>query len=399
MRVFFLVILLIFARCSFSQTIEELEYELSFYRSGEQSGNKKDYAYKLLEIDELNSSALNYLIEIFGRNNQRDSIKDLFDRITRNHPNNPEVYLVRVRGSNAHFAGLTYTQQINYLRRARDLDSTNTEALYKLGEIYYKLFVREFNIKKNRANLVNYAKNSINYFSELCEQDEAYNESLRFPLIQLVNYMKDSELLSFYENYNYQSSYFPIGAFLCLPKDWRTNYSINVLDFVSGKDFNDYGVEFAVFKINWYSKHLYALNEPVLSDTIAGQIFRFTWLRSFHNPIVVRIENIDNSVKLYWKVSDGAGGYEPGEIIENQIKDLTMSDWERFSERIDKSDFWNLPTVLNELTGTDGAQWILEGKTFGKYHVVDRWGGASIYSICMELLEMTNLKIQDLSIY
>lgn len=399
MRLFLVIIFVIISNVSFSQTVEELEYELSFYKSGEQWGNKKEYAYQLLELDGLNQQALNYLIEVFGRNNQRDSISELFDRITRNNPNNPEVYLIRVRGRNAHFAGLTYTQQINYLKKARELDRTNIEATYKLGEIYYELFIREYNNNQKKANLNHYASNSIQYLSELYEQDESYKETLKFPLIQLANYTNDSDKLRIYVNYNKQSSYFPMSAFLVLPNDWKTNYSVNVLSFVSGENSDYYGVESAVFTINWYSEHLKALDEPILTDSTSRQVFRFTWLRTFHNPIVVRIENYENVINLYWKVSDGAGGYEPGEIIENKSKELTLSDWTTFYNKINQADFWNLPTVSKDLLGTDGAQWILEGKVPGEYHVVDRWLGGSIHSICMELLKMTDLNIEELKIY
>jgi hypothetical protein len=399
MRLFMSILFVIVSLITFSQTVEELEYELSFYKSGEKWGNKKEYAYQLLELDGLNRQAINYLIEVFGRNNQRDSISKLFDRLARNNPDNPEMYLTRVRGRNAHFAGLTYTQRINYLRKARELDSTNIEAIYKLGEIYYELFIREFNNNQKRANLLHYSSSAIQFFSELCELDEKYKETLRFPIIQLANYTNDSDKLKIYENYNEQSSYFPVSAFLVLPDEWKTNYTVNVLSFVSGQNSDYYGVESAVFTINWYSKHLIALDEPILTDSNSRQVFRFTWLRTFHNPIVVRIENSDYVVKLHWKVSDGAGGYEPGEIIENQSKKLTIADWSRFYDKVNRSDFWNMNTISKKFIGTDGAQWILEGNVDGKYHVVDRWLGGSIYSICMELLKMTDLNIEELKIY
>ena len=217
-------------------------------------------------------------------------------------------------------------------------------------------------------------------------------------MLQLANYLGDTDKIKLYENYKIQSSYFPISAFVDLPNDWRINYSVNVIDYVSGSDFKYYGVESAIFSINWYSKHLVALEEPVLSDSLPKKIFRFTYLRTFDNPIVIRIENANDTISIYWKVSDGAGGYEPGKLIKNKKKALTVSDWEKIENEISSIKFWSLPTV-EKVLGTDGSQWILEGKTLGNYHVVDRWCGGIISLVCKDLIKLTDLKIKEDKIY
>jgi hypothetical protein len=383
----------------FSQTVKDLEYELSFYKSDEEWGNKKDIAFKLLGIDSLNESAINYLVEVYGRNNQIDSISFLFDRLTKENSKSPQPYLIRARERNAHFAGLTYTQQINYLKEAYKLDSVNVEAIYSLGKLYYELFIKEFKLDKKKTNLDYYSTNAIKYFSSLCNQNERYKETLKFPLIQLSNYNRDLNKIRLYESYKMQSSYFPLSAFVDLPSDWQTNYSVNVIDFVSDSEIKLSGVESALFHINWYSTHLNALEEPVLSDSLPIKVFRFTWLRTFHNPIVIGLENNNDSITLYWKVCDGAGGYEPGKIIENKSKVLTIKVWNDFVASVNSINFWNLPTTQSGILGTDGAQWILEGKELGKYHVVDRWSGGSIAKVCLKLLELTDLQIKQDDIY
>ncbi len=102
---------------------------------------------------------------------------------------------------------------------------------------------------------------------------------------------------------------------------------------------------------------------------------------------------------MYWKVCDGAGGYEPGKIIENKSKVLTIKEWNDFEASVNSINFWNLPTTQSGILGTDGAQWILEGKELGKYHVVDRWSGGTIESLCLKLLELSDLKIKQVDIY
>ncbi len=392
-----IIICTFFFFSSFSQTVEELEHELSFYKSGEKWGNKKDIAYKILEEDRLNSKAINYLVEVFGRNDQRDSISVLFDKLIKENSEDPKLYLIRASERNAHFAGLTFTQRIEYLKKAKELDKDNIEATYSLGKIYYELFVREFKNNKKKANLDHYAKNAVDYFTDLCSIDERFKETTKYPLIQLYNYLGETNKSKELKLSNFQSSYFPVSSFIGLPEDWETTYSVDVITYVS--DFSVSGIESALFSINWYSEHLSALDEPVLSDTLPTKIYRFTYLRTFDNPIVIRIENDNDTISIHWKVSDGAGGYEPGEIIESESNKLSKEDWELIENEIDSIDFWNLPTVESGLMGTDGSQWILEGKTLGKYKVVDRWCGGKISSVCRELIQLTNLKLKKDDIY
>ena len=397
MKPILIIVLTLFYFTSFSQTVEELEYELSFYKSGEKWGNKKDIAYKILEADGQNNKAINYLVEVFGRNNQRESISVLFDNIIKTNSENPKIYLIRASERNAHFAGLTFTQRINYLKKAKELDKENIEATYTLGKIYYELFVREFTTNKKKANLDHYAKSGINYFTDLCSMDERFKETTKYPLIQLYNYRSEKTKSKKLKMDNFQTSYFPVSAFVGLPENWETDFSINVITYVS--DFSVSGVESALFSINWYSKHLKALNEPVLSDTLPTKIYRFTYLRTFDNPIVIRLENHNDIVSIHWKVSNGAGGYEPGEIIVNESMELTTKEWSLIENKINSIDFWTLPTTETEIMGTDGSQWILEGKYLGKYKVVDRWCGGAISVICKELINLTDLKIEKEKLY
>jgi hypothetical protein len=151
-----------------------------------------------------------------------------------------------------------------------------------------------------------------------------------------------------------------------------------------------------VFLDTWYSKHLFAMREPIIfKDKSQNEIYRFTWLRTFNDPIAIRIEKHGDNYALYWKSCDGAGGYAPGKLITDQRKVISKETWNEFIKRIDQIDFWNLPTN-EKVLGMDGAQWILEGKTPTKYHVTDRWTPdekSNYYQCCSFLIEQTDLKI------
>ncbi len=132
------------------------------------------------------------------------------------------------------------------------------------------------------------------------------------------------------------------------------------------------------FKAEWYSTQLRALNEPSLlqlSQDKTRESYRFVWLRSFHHPVAVRVDvRPDGIGELTLKVGSGAGGYKPGETVQNLSRPLTLEESSMFLARLQKLDFWSLPSYKNEeRDGDDGAQWIIEGAKDGKYHVVDRW--------------------------
>jgi hypothetical protein len=82
-------------------------------------------------------------------------------------------------------------------------------------------------------------------------------------------------------------------------------------------------------------------------------------------------------------------------------KRIDKQTWDEFQSRISQIDFWYLKT--NEIVfDNDGSNWILEGKTPEKYHVVDRSSPKSesaFYQCCDFLIELTNLKIKNRNKY
>ena len=392
----FLLSLNIFAQ---NEEIEELKESLRSYKSGEQHyGVKHDKAYKLLSLDKYNNIAITYLLSSYREMKERDSIPLFFNRLIKDNPNDIEPYLIRERYSNYENPG--YTSRINNLKKAHKIEPNNVAINYLLGKLYYELFNREYKRNKKKENLDYYSLNSSQYFTTVCKQKEDQKESLKYPLLQLASYLEDIKKIKLYESYNKQYAYFPIDAFLVLPKDWRTNFSINVIEYYSAPPrFERMGIELAVTSTYGYSLFLSACNEPILDTKQATKIFRFTYLRSFHNPIIIRIENNNEKISIYWKVSDGAGGYEPGEIIEDKTKDLKQEDWELIESKIKNIKFWSLPTTKSDLLGLDGSKWIIEGKTLGKYHVVERWCGEKLNPVGRLLIKLTDLEIEEKEIY
>jgi hypothetical protein len=111
-----------------------------------------------------------------------------------------------------------------------------------------------------------------------------------------------------------------------------------------------------------------------LSKSPSAESYRFLWLRSFNNPIAIRLDpKPDGTSTLTTKVASGSGGFRPGSLSENTSRPLTREQTQAFLSKLDELGFWSAPNPVNDQTGTDGSQWIIEGVRAGRYHVVDRW--------------------------
>lgn len=386
MRTILTVILSFLLLSSFSQTIKEREHNLDAYMPGTTWKTKTDEAWKLLSIDKFNETAIRYILRVYNADFKRDSISIFFENLIDKNKNSLIPYLIRIKFSG--LERLNDKQRIEYLTKAYQLDSSNIKIDSLLGRLCYQEFNNHFSSNLKRNNEIDYyAKTSSTCFNRLCELDKRFQANLKYPLIQLSFYLNDSISKEKYKKFKQNFYYFPVTEFINLPSDWETNEKINIIDNP------------AFFELEWYSKHLAAMNEPILFNSESARIFRFTWLRTFHNPVVIGLRNEKDKITLYWKVCDGMGGYEPGFIIINQSKELSLTEWNDFSNKIDIIDFWNRSSRGNGISGADGSIWILEGKDSEKYQVIDSWNGMGIRETCMILLKLTGLKIKEEEIY
>ena len=128
------------------------------------------------------------------------------------------------------------------------------------------------------------------------------------------------------------------------------------------------------FTSEWYSKQLSALEEPSLLASASarkGESYRFLWLRTFHQPIAIRIDvNADGTSQLTEKM--GAGGSDPGHLVLNKAFTLTKEQTDSFLGTVKENNLWKLPTTQRD-QGLDGAQWIIELSKDGTYHIVERF--------------------------
>ena len=157
------------------------------------------------------------------------------------------------------------------------------------------------------------------------------------------------------------------------------------------------------FREQWYSQYFMAMAEPLLADS-PNEVYRFVWLRTFHNPIAVRITCDPRGCDLIAKRLDGSGGYEPGKIVEWKERRLSKQEVSNIRRLLSKAQFWK-PQPSDERIGLDGAQWILEGKREDSYHMWDVWSPerVGVYGdfrkLCLELVRLSRLMVRSKEIY
>jgi hypothetical protein len=118
------------------------------------------------------------------------------------------------------------------------------------------------------------------------------------------------------------------------------------------------------------------MREPSLSCgvAVADEAYRFTWLRTFHHPVAIRVSRFGGGSTLSTVVLSGAGGYEPGKVLDTSHRFLSVVEFRELVNGLEKAGFWSMPTNLRaDLGGMDGARWIVEGRRPAGYWVVQRW--------------------------
>ncbi len=183
--------------------------------------------------------------------------------------------------------------------------------------------------------------------------------------------------------------YFPKDMFPEVDMDWIQTYNGTRAETKIKEGTYD------EFVVNWYSKHLHAMKEPLLFNRkVDKEVYRFTWLRTFDKPMTFRFEKRNNRYILYFKVLNGAGGYEPGEIETERLKILSEKEWIEFTQLITKAKFWKM-SLGRASFGTDGSEWIMEGATQSKYRVVtvQSPNNGNFYDACNYLISLSDLNI------
>lgn len=154
--------------------------------------------------------------------------------------------------------------------------------------------------------------------------------------------------------------------------DSETDEHLHVHPDISGNPYFPKGQE------SFYTMYLAAMKEPSLMvQRSVGSAFelRFTWLRSFHDKIAIRIwiENESRYVRAV-KIALNLPDLSIGKVIHDVTRKLTDAEWEQVVAFGRQSEIWNPLNNEERIAvwpGFDGAQWIFEKREGFKYHMLD----------------------------
>jgi hypothetical protein len=252
-----------------------------------------------------------------------------------------------------------------------------------------------------------------------------------------LGYLKDSTLTN-QNGYLFDStkSYFPEKYFM--NGKWVKQIYKDSSDMYNTK-----------FWLHHYSVNLYFFKVPVLYNYYQSvETFRFLWLRNFHEPVLITVSKDGRETYLNTKMlnekppiyttvynyygndmSDFSGDdFSGGDLIteENNIEKLwkeypkadsivvphnnikflvdttfklDSEKWNEFIKLVYLCGFWEQKPIKS-WGGCDGAQWVLEGQTYDKYHFVSRWSPKDEFRVCCEyLIRISQLPIGKRAIY
>jgi hypothetical protein len=196
--------------------------------------------------------------------------------------------------------------------------------------------------------------------------------------------------------------YFPVGTFAPQVPSPRPGYTYKPSTY----DPDAKTRESRSMHMHWLELQSLSCGAPPADET-----YRLVWLRSFHQPVAIRIDRSGDRYTLEAATSNEAR--LSGKPLARFHRQPTKQDWSRIVAGLQKIDFWNLPPSAKEAgifvkddTGEtivsasmDGAYWIIEGRA-GRYHVIDRWSDADdVIALGRIFIELAGLVIPEEDIY
>lgn len=292
------------------------------------------------------------------------------------------------------------TSKISVLLQAIRVDRNNCEANYQLAISYYRLF----NLFPGR----HYAYTARKWIMRVIAIDSTQFSSLKYPVIQLCNFLEDHATAAAYQNDRDRANadlhpgktdaklawYLPFPLLLQNRDSarWVSDYKIDVMGEVKN----------IIHAINYFSRTMERFKEPVLMTNQSNKtVYRFLWDRSFDPTIIIRLEKERQNVTICWKIMQYNKDFDSSWPSLEFKKVLSLPQWTKFEQMLQEIDYWNMvPQDYHEI-GCDGADWVLEGLANGKHKLTVRWSGNyPQYSACLKyLIALTDLHIPSDRMY
>ena len=152
-----------------------------------------------------------------------------------------------------------------------------------------------------------------------------------------------------------------------------------------------------------YPAYLEAASEESLYKLsrrpISGEDYslRFTWLRTFHHPVVIRVERKGESFTMTAKELSGQGGYEPGKVQRTVKRSLATASAHQLQTSLDSKGLFDEPPSDCGFN-LDGSQWLFEIADQNGYRMVKRSSPreGSAHDVGMFLIDLTGWQFGEI---
>jgi len=388
-KIFYLLILLLPLTALCAETIQELEKKMYWHPGDKEGEDKMSIAKKILKLDPVNKSAIEFICENyqaikFDSDSKVDSVNIFLDKIIAKHPNNKDLYILKSKYFNSGNSNLTDKEfalkQVFYLKKAYLLDSTNSDINYLLAQVYYNDFLLPFNkfkeeigIKlsvdeakeptiKRHSVLSTSAVNALHYLQNVVKYG---SDSLKiiayFPIQQLRYHLYKAKPVPLCYSKRISDSYiYPPWYFANLKAGWYMDLSENYMFLLEWSIDTIYSLGHFYQSINEFS----LMHRKVKDDQ---EIIQFSWFRSFQSTIFVRLVNTGKDIILNWKEISWCDSLKK-QIIRKGKKQISSSDYNSFSNWMDKSGFDKYP-AYEYIPMCDGKTWVMEKLKGDKFKV------------------------------
>lgn len=159
---------------------------------------------------------------------------------------------------------------------------------------------------------------------------------------------------------------------------------------------------------SYYTRYLSTMKEPSVKSALEKgvvRVYRFTYLRSFHDPLVVRITDTGDKVTARAVRLKMDREYRPVKIIHDETWNLNDESAKTIKTLLEQKDFWTPLNATEKAVvsgGCDGSRWIFEIHDKDGYRMIDIWSPDSFGKITDEQFKNAGIdrtKLRDFLVY
>jgi len=149
-----------------------------------------------------------------------------------------------------------------------------------------------------------------------------------------------------------------------------------------------------------FAQALAIAKEPPLlhAGKDGARVVRFTWLRTFHAPIIIRMTRLERGKGwIDTVVLSGHGGYDLGNIKTRRRIAVTHAQADPILALANPAGL--VPAIPGCVPpGMDGARWLIERRDASGYHFAERWSprNGPVRDTGMALLRLAGLDGEDI---